>query len=112
MQLLINEKICYTCHVEKPLTDFHRDKRKKDGYHGCCKGCRSNKLSQGWEWVKCACDKCDEYVKSIDSNGRSRKFIRGHFTKTKKKKTIKLIPCKCSCGTLILERDKCGRKRS
>lgn len=33
-------KICNSCHIEKELTEFGRDKNKKDGLKNTCKDCR------------------------------------------------------------------------
>ena len=35
-------KICYTCKIEKPIIDFHKKKKSKDGYHPTCKLCRKS----------------------------------------------------------------------
>lgn len=32
-------KTCYKCKEEKPLGDFHKNKRKSDGYQNYCKAC-------------------------------------------------------------------------
>ncbi len=33
-------KTCNTCGVEKPLSEYHRDRHKRDGWAGICKACR------------------------------------------------------------------------
>ena len=33
-------KVCGSCKVEKPLSDFARNKAKKDGYQTQCKSCK------------------------------------------------------------------------
>jgi hypothetical protein len=33
------EKTCNTCHIQKPLEDFYRNKQKKDGRLNTCKTC-------------------------------------------------------------------------
>ena len=33
-------KCCNKCKVEKPLTEYHRDKTRKDGLSGVCKSCK------------------------------------------------------------------------
>jgi hypothetical protein len=33
-------KVCTKCKVEKELTEFHKDKRSKDGLRSKCKSCR------------------------------------------------------------------------
>lgn len=32
-------KVCNRCKKELPLTEFHKDRRKKDGVCYCCKAC-------------------------------------------------------------------------
>jgi hypothetical protein len=34
-------KICNRCKLEKPLSEFHKDKSKKDGYGTLCKDCKN-----------------------------------------------------------------------
>lgn len=34
-------KICNTCKTEKPLTEYHKDKRPPDGVSYRCKSCQS-----------------------------------------------------------------------
>lgn len=36
-------KTCYKCKKEKRISEFHKNKCMKDGYHGYCKLCRSYK---------------------------------------------------------------------
>ena len=41
-------KKCCTCKIEKPLTEFYKDKYFKDGFRQICKPC--NKISMGkWQ---------------------------------------------------------------
>jgi hypothetical protein len=35
-----SKKICSTCKQEKDVSEFHKDKNKKDGYHTQCKVCK------------------------------------------------------------------------
>lgn len=39
MQVVIKTKKCYSCKITKPLADFYRRKRNKDGRDGRCKVC-------------------------------------------------------------------------
>lgn len=34
-------KVCSQCRIEKPLTEFHKNKSRVDGYHAQCKICRN-----------------------------------------------------------------------
>lgn len=36
-------KICSKCHVEKLVSEFHKDSSSKDGYRKACKECRKKK---------------------------------------------------------------------
>ena len=38
------DKICHTCKICKPFSDFHKDKTKKDGLLMYCKICRNEKI--------------------------------------------------------------------
>lgn len=38
-------KQCTWCHVVKPIGEFHRDKRIKDGHKGSCKACENAKTA-------------------------------------------------------------------
>lgn len=37
----VAEKPCTRCHITKPLTEFTRDTRVKDGRHSWCNACRN-----------------------------------------------------------------------
>ena len=39
-------KICTYCKIEKPLTEFHKDKSKLSGFHTSCKTCKSIAVSK------------------------------------------------------------------
>lgn len=41
MSKTIITKQCSKCKQSKPLSEFHRNRSKKDGYHNQCKICRS-----------------------------------------------------------------------
>ena len=42
----MRSKTCNTCYIHKPLTDFHKDKRKKDCRMNICASCRQ-KIRRG-----------------------------------------------------------------
>jgi 5-methylcytosine-specific restriction endonuclease McrA len=56
-------KICNQCHLEKPVYEFHKKAKSKDGYRNTCKQCRA--INEGHNYVKPAppgfqwCRKCD-----------------------------------------------------
>jgi hypothetical protein len=39
-------KVCTKCGVEKPVTEFHRAERMKDGYRSDCKLCHNSDQSR------------------------------------------------------------------
>lgn len=44
-------KPCSTCHVVKPLSEFHTRSKSKDGYTGVCKDCRRVRLGKHYRDV-------------------------------------------------------------
>lgn len=58
-----NTKICSQCHLEKPVYEFHKHSREKDGYRRNCKQCRADNgecgyrkpAPPGFQW----CRKCN-----------------------------------------------------
>ena len=39
-------KVCTKCKMEKSLTEFHKDKSRKSGYHSSCKTCKNIKAKE------------------------------------------------------------------
>lgn len=37
-------KTCSKCHIEKPLSDFHKNSRSKDGFAYYCKACNTKRV--------------------------------------------------------------------
>lgn len=56
-------KVCSQCHIEKPVYEFHKHSREKDGYRRNCKQCRADNgecnyvkpAPPGFKW----CRKCN-----------------------------------------------------
>jgi hypothetical protein len=45
-------KICYICKKEKPMTDFYKNRSKKDGHCNGCKTChRHRRRSEKWKAI-------------------------------------------------------------
>lgn len=61
MEIVNRSKICSSCGVEKPHSEFYKQKDKKDGLRSNCKTCISEKSKQRW---------------SSDSNFRKRGNMR------------------------------------
>ena len=70
-------KICGTCKIEKPFTDFYKNSHHSDGIQSYCKNC--NRL-----WVRNRYRKNKTYYdsKNKDVRERNRKFIL-EYLKTK-----------------------------
>jgi 5-methylcytosine-specific restriction endonuclease McrA len=77
-------KICTKCGVEKPLTEFHADKRATDGRTVWCKTCR-NARTKEWQqenkdhvagvkadWQKKNADKCRDMAKRDYAKNKQR----------------------------------------
>ena len=45
-------KICSCCKQEKPLSEFTKDKRSKDGHFRECKECKNRKMRERYERIK------------------------------------------------------------
>lgn len=45
-------KICTCCKQEKPLSEFTKDKRSKDGYFRECRECKNRKMRERYEKIK------------------------------------------------------------
>jgi len=65
-------RICSKCGVEKPLTDFTKDKRKKLGIRGICKKCSSKRV-------------CD-YLKTEKGKETNKKYRKTNLYLTYRKK--------------------------
>lgn len=88
------EKECKSCHKIKPISEFVKDKHRKDGFHHICKECKG-KLHQGlvykWEQERSQrtdlpdekkCAKCNrvlpvsQFTKSINSKDGFENYCR------------------------------------
>lgn len=97
-------KTCTKCKQEKPLTEYQRDKSKKDGYYSSCKACcsldgkaRAKKI-QAWRRTRYAED--EEYRERVLE--RNKKYVEENKerlnqywaeywrTRTDKKRMIRL----------------------
>lgn len=45
-------KICTCCNQEKPLSEFTKDKRSKDGHFRECRECKNRKMRERYERIK------------------------------------------------------------
>ena len=66
----IPTKVCNKCRTLKYLTEFYKDKSKKDGYHTQCKICRSNNDK---EYVRKNKDKLDKQKKEYREQHKAEK---------------------------------------
>ena len=92
------KKICNKCKIEKELTEFYKDKQKKDGYSPTCKECKYEK-------------KDVEARKAIKRQELEQEYIGKKFgfltvvkvPKERKEKHI-MYECQCDCGKQVVKR--------
>lgn len=97
-------KICYTCKIEKPLSDFTKNRSKKDGLHGSCRLCKNNHQKS---WYRGASSEQKERVY------KRNKSLRIDYAK-KLFEYLKKNPC-VMCGEsnpIVLEFDHLRDKTS
>lgn len=84
----MNSKVCKTCSIEKPFSDFNKSKKYTDGYTNKCKSCKNlqtnetrTKLKEGrvLEYE----NKKDEYVKTCTKCDNSKKLSDFYFENNK-----------------------------
>lgn len=75
-------KVCIICKIEKPLTEFHKHKRRKDGYREQCKICRSNNFKENYEDIKIEHRK---RAKTFRENNKDylKEFYKNYYKKNK-----------------------------
>lgn len=67
MHAITMTKICKTCKVEKPLTDFYKDKSFKSGYRANCKICKDVST---YAWRAANKEKYNENMRSMRANNK------------------------------------------
>ena len=95
------KKVCNSCKIEKPLDDFHKDKKGKYGVSGDCKECRKEYVKkyrqknkeQITEYRKKYYQENKEYHKKYykDNKEKLKETTKKYYQKNKeqRKKTIK-----------------------
>lgn len=73
----IISKRCYTCKQTKPVTRFHKNRTKNDGYYGQCAICRSKyrKIKNGFEETK--------FIGLLDNVPVTTKEVKSFWRKVK-----------------------------
>lgn len=71
-------KLCNKCKEDLPLTEFHKDKCKKDGLRTTCKSCRSDTSEKYYSNNKDAInEKCNEYYENNAGSLREKASKNG-----------------------------------
>ena len=76
-------KKCKICSIEKPLSEFHKDKGLKDGYNSKCKSCRNEYQKQYWtKRTKTQIQKRKSYkIQHYKTNSKSIKQYNKQYNK-------------------------------
>ncbi len=75
-------KLCISCNLDKPLTNFVKDKRRKDGYGSHCKPCSSKRLEKYRKKRKIVtCEICN-----TEFNPKSKDKVCGDTCRKEKRK--------------------------
>lgn len=98
----MNTKICTKCKKKKPLSDFHRNRKSKDGYHYRCKICikeydkgryqrnSKHRLKTNKKWRRKNKKQDDEYKKKYYQEHKERSHFRAW--KSRLKTEFRMIP--------------------
>ena len=82
----MNTKICFKCKIEKQLSEFHKNSRKKDGYEYICNACKKE-LSQLYYFInKEQVNKCN---KEYYNTHKEENYKRSSQWANKNKKRLK-----------------------
>lgn len=70
----VESKICYTCKVEKPITEFNKCSKNVDGLNIHCKVCKRDYNNKYWHKTK-AVRKDRKKINGNAVKDRNRKFV-------------------------------------
>jgi len=79
-------KVCNTCKIEKELTEFHRNKKHKDGLHYHCKSCQAE-YKRKWNKDNKK-SKAKYQLRWEKENKEIRRSIRKKYRKTDRGKAL------------------------
>ena len=88
----MNTKICSCCKNEKEITEFIKDKSRKDGYRIYCKKCKNIKDKIWGEKNK---DKVYQYTKNWTDKNREkrREYLKNYDRKKRSENTVFKLKC-------------------
>lgn len=94
----MERKICNKCGIEKDISEFYKDKQKKDGYSNTCKKCKYKK-------------KDIDSLKQIKRKELEDEYMGNRFGFLTVLKSVKrencnhiLYECLCDCGKTVIKR--------
>jgi len=79
-KLIVTNKICFICNIQKDVNQFHKQIGTKDGYRSACKECRAIKFKKEYFLIS---KKHNERSKKYRINNKDKynKFFRDRYKK-------------------------------
>lgn len=71
-------KVCVSCGIEKPLDDFHRKYRSKDGHNSYCKECANAKMRE-WRRNNVERSRMHGRISYMNNIDRRREYGRAYY---------------------------------
>lgn len=99
---MIKKKICLKCGIEKPLSDFWKDKRGKFGVKGRCKECRNR---QRREEYKINPEKFKKNQKKFEKSEKGQAYIKKYKTEGKQAAALRKHDLKRNYGLTLADYD-------
>lgn len=90
-------KSCFVCEEIKPLSEFHKQKNRSDGYKNHCKECRKNKRKKNYNQLEKRCTSCyeikpktEEFFYKKPNKGNLREIYRAECKSCNVKRSVAL----------------------